>query len=350
LDFNDLAAIRTLMPCREESMKRLALEVLHRSGMFGLARVASARMARILMYHNFCADGEAISGSISVSALRSQLEYLREFFNVVPLSRLLSQMRAGVPLDSHTVVLTIDDGRRNCYQYLFPLLCEFQMPATFFVVSSFVEERSWIWTDRVLWLASRQKSARLFLPDRLDRIFTHLNRVVPEFRNAQIEALGQAVGVRIPEKPPDRFAPCTWSELREMADSGLVEIGSHTISHPILSTLSEQESWLELTESRASLERGLGGGVSAFCFPNGKTDDFLPIHVDQIKAAGYTSAVTTRPGMVTEKSDLYELPRIGICDRIDPLIFSKYLDGAEYYQSRLEGKLGLRAQAHAAGR
>jgi peptidoglycan/xylan/chitin deacetylase (PgdA/CDA1 family) len=318
--------------------------------MFDLARVASARMARILMYHNFCFDAETVPGYVRVSTLRKQLEYLHEHFNVVPLSRLLAQIRSGLPLDSRTVVLTIDDGRRNCYQYLFPLLREFRMPATFFVVSSFIEQKSWIWTDKVLWLASRQKAPLSLAPDRIDLIFEHLNRVPPDLRDAQIEAIAITIGLRIPDNPPDLYAPCTWAELREMADSGLVEIGSHTVSHPILSTLTEQESWLELSVSRATLEHRLRRRISAFCFPNGKPGDYLPIHVDQIKAAGYLSAVVTRPGLVTGHSNPFDLPRIGICDKIDPLIFSKYLDGAQYYQSQLEGKLGLRALAHSAGR
>src|SRR6202008_4394530 len=115
-------------------MKRLALEFLQGCGMFGLARVASARMARILMYHNFCADGESFPDHVSVSVLRRQLEYLDRYFHVVPLSQLLNQLQSGRSLDSHTVALTIDDGRSNCYQYLFPLLRQFRMPATFFVV------------------------------------------------------------------------------------------------------------------------------------------------------------------------------------------------------------------------
>src|SRR5215468_11050163 len=180
-------------------MKRLALEVMNKSGMFGLARVASARMARILTYHNFCGDAETIPGSIRFSALRRQLEYLQESFHVVPLSRLVSQINAGQPLDSHAVVLTIDDGRRNCYEYLFPLLREFHMPATFFVVSAFVEGKSWIWTDKVLWLASHQKTPGLLVPDRLKGIFAHLNRIPPEARDAQIEALALVTGLRIPD-------------------------------------------------------------------------------------------------------------------------------------------------------
>jgi peptidoglycan/xylan/chitin deacetylase (PgdA/CDA1 family) len=326
-------------------MKRLALEFLQGCGMFGLARAASAKMARILMYHNFCADGAGPKDYVSASVLRTQLEYLSRHFRVIPLTQLVSQIRLGQPLDNHTVVLTIDDGRRNCYQYLFPLLQEFRMPATFFVVSSFVRGESWIWTDKVHWLAERPKCPEFLAPHRIDTLFAFLNQLTPEVRDAHIEAMALAMGIRIPESAPPKYAPCSWDELCEMADSGLVEIGSHTVSHPILATLSDQGSWSELTVSRAQLEEGLGGKISAFCFPNGKPGDFRKSQVEQLKAAGYGSAVVTRYGLVTEKEDPYDLPRIGIGGRVDELIFSKYLDGAEYFQAKLEGSLGLRAMA-----
>ena len=169
-------------------------------------------------------------------------------------------------------------------------------------------------------------------------------------RDAHIEAVALTMGVRVPDSPPPKYAPCTWAELCEMADSGLVEIGSHTASHPILSTLADEESWSELTVSRDQLEQGLGGKVSAFCFPNGKPGDFRSSQVEQLKTAGYESAVVTRYGMVTEKADPYDLPRIGIGGRVDPLMFSKYLDGAEYYQAMLQSSLGVRAMAHSSAR
>jgi peptidoglycan/xylan/chitin deacetylase (PgdA/CDA1 family) len=329
-------------------MKRLALGVLQGCGMFDLARFASAKMARILMYHNFCSDEQALPDHVSVSVLRDQLEYLDRHFRVIPLSQLLLQLQSGRQLDSHTVALTIDDGRRNSYQYLFPLLRRFRMPATFFVVSSFVRGEDWIWTDKVLWLAERRKRPIFLAPNRIDGFFAMLNSLRPEVRDAHIEALALSMGLRVPTTPPPQYAPCTWPELREMADSGMVEIGSHTVSHPILSSLTDDECWNELTISRAHLEEGLGGKVTAFCFPNGKPGDFRRSQVEQLKAAGYLSAVVTRYGMVAEGANPYDLPRIGISGRIDPLIFSKYLDGAEYYQARLRGSLGVRAMAQAA--
>lgn len=326
-------------------MKRLALEFLHGCGMFGLARFASAHMARILMYHNFCADGERLPSHVTVSALRHQLDYLRRNFSVVPFSKLLERVQSGLPLGNHTVALTIDDGRRNCYQYLYPLLREFQMPATFFIVSSFVRGEDWIWTDKVQWLAQQRKRPEALAPHRIDSFFRTLNQLRPEVRDAHIEALAWSMGLRIPKAPPRGYEPCTWSELKEMADSGLVEIGSHTATHPILSSVTDEESWQELVMSRDQLEYGLSGKVSSFCFPNGKPGDFRKSQTDQVKRAGYTSAVVTRHGMVVEGTDIFDLPRIGISGDTDLVTFSKYVDGAEYFQARLEGSLGLRAMA-----
>src|ERR1700676_1206082 len=115
-------------------MKRLALRVLQGCGIFAVARTMSPRMARFLIFHNFSGPGEANTEEVSMVAARAQLEYLRRYFHVVPLTQLVEQLRSGAPLQSRTVALTIDDGRRNCYEFFFPLLKEFGMPATVFVV------------------------------------------------------------------------------------------------------------------------------------------------------------------------------------------------------------------------
>ncbi len=321
-------------------MKRFALRVLQTCGVFTLARTMSAGMARILMYHNFSGSGETNTDAVSVSAARTQLEYLRRYFYVVPLTRLVDQLRSGLPLKSHTVALTIDDGRRNCYEFFFPLLKEFGIPATFFVVSSFIRRDNWLWTDKILWLSELRFPPGELAPGRIDGLFERLNQMRPELRNASIESIAVEMGASIPKEPPPKYAPCSWSELREMADSELVEIGSHTVTHPILASLTDRESWQELTVSRSQIEEGLGRKVSCFCFPNGKPSDYRPNHLRQVRDAGYTSAVVARFGMASRGANPYELPRIGVSGRSDALFFSKHLDGAEYYQEQLTRSFG----------
>ena len=305
------------------------------SGMFALARTMSASMARVLMYHNFCDAAETDTDAVSTTMLRSQFEYLSRHYRVVPLAYLLEQLRSNRPLDDLTVALTIDDGRRNCYEFLFPLLKEFGMPATFFVVSSFIRREDWVWTDKVLWLSEQPSPPRELTPRRIEDFFRTLNQMRPEIRNARIEAVSQGMNLSIPREPPPKYAPCSWSELREMVASGLVEIGSHSVSHPILASVTDEESWHELTASRAHIEEGLGAKVVSFCFPNGKPGDYRQSQVRQVRNAGYLSALVTRPGLVGPGAELYQLPRIGVGAESDALAFAKHVDGVEYYQAQL---------------
>jgi peptidoglycan/xylan/chitin deacetylase (PgdA/CDA1 family) len=322
-------------------MKRLALRLMRNCGAFAVARTMSAGLARILMYHNFQGPGESNAGAVNTTELRGQLTYLRRHFQVVPLASIVEHLKTGQALNDRTVALTVDDGRRNFYQFFFPVLKEFAMPATFFVVSSFIRSEDWLWTDKVLWLS--EQAPRELPSSQLDALFSQLNQLRPDARNLQISELAATMKVSIPRDPPSKYAPCSWMELREMADSGLVEIGSHTVTHPILASLTEEESGRELTLSRSQLEQGMGRPVRSFCIPNGKAEDYRPSHLRQIADAGYSGAVVAFPGMVSREANPYELPRLGVSGDSDELAFSKNLDGAEYYQAKLLRAFHLRS-------
>jgi peptidoglycan/xylan/chitin deacetylase (PgdA/CDA1 family) len=297
-------------------------------------------MARILMYHNFSGSQGTDPDALNVEGLRRQFEYLRQHFHVVPLLQLAEQVASGRELDTNLVALTIDDGRRSCYEYLFPLLVEFKFPATFFVLSSFVRGEDWIWTDKVVWLSEQSTPPAELVPGKLDALFKSLNRMRPEERNARIQAMARSIGVSIPASAPAKFEPCSWSELREMADSGLMEIGSHTVSHPILSSITDEESWKELTLSKSQIEEEIGRNVRCFCYPNGMAEDYRPSQVQQVERAGYDCSVIAQFGMVSRNSDRYRLPRIGVARKSTTLEFSKYLDGFAYYQQKLGAGAG----------
>jgi peptidoglycan/xylan/chitin deacetylase (PgdA/CDA1 family) len=315
-------------------MRKLALRLMQSCGGFALTRALSAGMARVLMYHNFSGVGYDDPNALNVDGIRAQFEYLRRHFNVVPLLQIAGQLASGSKLDPNMVALTIDDGRRNCHEFLFPLLKEFEFPATFFVVSSFIRGEDWIWTDKVLWLSEQPEPSHEMASTNLDDCFRWLNRMRPEDRNARIEAMAKSAGTAIPQVPPLEYAPCSWTELREMADSGLMEIGSHSATHAIFSSITEQESWQELSRSRAQIEEGMGRSVRCFCFPNGMPGDFRPSQVRQAQDAGYLCAVTAQFGMLRPGGDRYQIPRIGMTRKSSRAEIGKVLDGFAYYQGR----------------
>ena len=89
--------------------------------------------------------------------------------------------------------------------------------------------------------------------------------------------------------------------------AGGMEIGSHSLSHPRLQGLSDDDAWREIMESRASLAALFGVRVDHFSYPYG---GFTPGTVEMVKRAGYLSAVSMRPGIAVASDDRYRLPRI----------------------------------------
>ena len=126
-----------------------------------------------------------------------------------------------------------------------------------------------------------------------------------------------------------------------MADSGLVEIGSHTVTHPILASIGDDQSLQELMASRVQIEQNMGRTVRYFCYPNGQCGDYRPSQILQVGNAGYEAAVAACPDMIHPGSDIYELRRIGVSGESDTLTFCKHIDGVEYYQLKLQRFLGL---------
>ena len=108
-------------------------------------------------------------------------------------------------------------------------------------------------------------------------------------------------------------------QIKEMLKSGLIEIGSHTITHPNLLKLDYNSSKEEIEKSKEILEKTFNIECVSFCYPFGlfKNED-----VDIIKNAGYLSATTTNKGISDiKKEDLFLLKRIAISGKDNKLDF-----------------------------
>lgn len=97
-----------------------------------------------------------------------------------------------------------------------------------------------------------------------------------------------------------------WPQLQELVDAGNT-IGSHTVHHCDLTTLSEEGQRRELFDSRATLEKNLSATISSFCIPYGK---YNKTTLRLLREAGYTISFTTNPGLVCTGDDIYTLHRL----------------------------------------
>jgi peptidoglycan/xylan/chitin deacetylase (PgdA/CDA1 family) len=246
--------------------------------------------------------------------LERQLRYLRRQFRVVPLSALAASAFEQRPAGSvRQVALTFDDGLRNNITVAYPILRRLGVPATFFVCPGLIEEGSWLWTHDVRHRfdyaggALMQELAReLGAPGALEPFIEWMKTLRLSMRKRVQARLREATRGFVP-KAADREASdlAGWEELRAL-DPATVTVGSHTMTHPILPTLSAAEIDVELRDSRRAIEAKLRAPAELFAYPNGSVDATVLASVRR----HYRMAVSTHESGVLPGLDMHMLPRL----------------------------------------
>jgi len=264
--------------------------------------------ARILMYHGVTEQNAA--------ALAAQLRYLARNFRIVPLKTMVDRLCREGEAGTHELVLTFDDGLRNNLTVVYPVLRQLHVPAAFFVCPGLIGSGKWLWNHeircRLQTLSGEARSdlrRALLSPDAtVEGIVEWMKTLKPPQRQRMEELIRQATpGFQPTAAQREAYDIMDWSELGSL-DPGLVTLGSHTFTHPILTTLSEGALEFELGESRRCLEQKLEREIEFFCYPNGAYD----ARVYQAVKNNYRAAVTTETGVLRRRNecDLHRLPRI----------------------------------------
>lgn len=317
-------------------VKHVAKALIHQGGAIQGYRIFNRNAVRILMYHRFPND---------VEPLREQCQHLLRHYQLISLRRLVDTVIEGSPLPTNAVVITVDDGYRDFYLYAYPVFREFGIPSTVFLVTDFVDQKCWLWWDRIAWAfkASPLASISLDLADGVSKVFSlqtsadrlesarkltqRLMNLTNDARLKILESIPGLLQVDIPVQPPTKYESLTWAEAREMSSNG-VELGAHTKTHPILSRLDDSPALKdEIQGSKMKIEKEVGGQGVHFCYPSGSAVDFNEQTVDLVKRSGFLSAVTTQRGMNDRKSNLFLLRRIGIDPYGDTPYFRELLAG-----------------------
>lgn len=285
---------------------------------------------RILPYDDKRSLFEEPGMTVTPETFKQHINILKKYFSIIKLSDWVQPKLDCGDLPASACAITFDDGWIDNYEFAFPILKESNVPATIFLVSDMIG------TKEVFW------------PERLTRLITTVASNYPEYwSHPELEWLQKnSTNYRFSETMPTReelsaMIACAkdysdqeihdrlthiektlqldtedhpssllnWQQVTEMADSGLVEIGSHTCHHVRLNKHTPKELIRdEIINSKDAIEKHIGHKVKTFCFPNG---DFCPEALALVKQY-YASAVTTKPGWNTADTDSHLLQRIGI--------------------------------------
>lgn len=327
-------------------MKRVATRALRRI-LFAAGRTKVfwpllRSRATIFMLHRFRAPEIGVEGLDPQTLRRSLAALRRERFEILPLATLLQDLATGRSHRAPAVAFTIDDGYLDHASVAAPVFAEFDCPVTTFVTTGFLDGRLWFWWDRIEYVfdTTALDSISVRLGDQTveyawrdsterRRAQQHFTSSCKEVLDAErldaIDRLGHAANVEIPIKPPLRYAPMTWADLRR-CEQMTMTFGAHTVTHPILSRTSDTQSRFELTESWSRLRAEAAKPVPVGCYPNGQLADFGEREMRVLSELGFIGAVTgmigyaDAPAIGASALGRFRVPRFACSDSVEDLL------------------------------
>jgi len=279
----------------------------------------------ILIYHRVLPGPDALNNWDPTAAeFESQIRALSRFFTPLALGEAVERLRKGT-LPAHAACVTFDDGYRDNVDVALPILRRHGVPATFFIATGYLNGGR-MWNDTVIESIRRCELARLDLTSlglgvvplsttevrrkTIGQILSALKHLPGGEREARVAGI-------------EAIAPGTLPRDLMMRDEDVyalraagMEIGAHTVTHPILTRLPSADARREINQSRECLAAILNEPVSLFAYPNGKPgQDYAAEHVRMVRDAGFAAAVSTAWGVASRDSDLFQLPRFPPWDR-----------------------------------
>jgi peptidoglycan/xylan/chitin deacetylase (PgdA/CDA1 family) len=279
----------------------------------------------ILIYHRALAAPDPILHDvIDADTFERHMTLLRDEFNVLPLGEACARLARGA-LPSRAACITFDDGYADNEQVALPILDRLGLRATFFVSTGF-SEGGIMFNDGVieavrhapagthdlssLGLGSHSLGDSTSRRSAIEALIGQLKYRPLGERGALVDQLAAALRSTLPTELMMRPA-----QIRRLHDAGM-EIGGHTVNHPILAVLDEQQARAEIVGGKQRLEEITGAPVTLFAYPNGKPGrDYGPRDVELVRQAGFAAALSTTAGAAGRGSDLFQLPRFTPWDR-----------------------------------
>lgn len=294
------------------------------TGLAGAWRAARpSPVAVVLCYHSVPSPVEAPwidpANAIPPGRFRAQMKLLARLRTVISMSDLVARLEAGAAPPAHpAVVVTFDDGYRDFLAVAAPILAEFGLPATLYLVTGYVSRGEPQWIDRLYAAATRRtRDSATVLGERMD---FRRGPASPAYRDASRKLLTASPAERAAmlddlegQLAPSAATPrltLTWDDVREVRRRyPLVEIGAHTVEHRDVSSCPLDVARSEVRRSAGDIERELGIRPAHFSFPYGRS---TPETRALVREEGFRSAVIWGDELVVRAgTDAYAIPRVG---------------------------------------
>ena len=264
--------------------------------------------------------------------MESVLLFLSNIYNIVSLQDIESYYYHKKPLHN-CCHITFDDGDRSFYTIVYPLIKKFQLPVSIYVSPKIVK------TGENFWFQEIRNYNKEVLRTIINNKYPYLKSINPKipisaiFKSLKLTQIWEIIDEyrSIMKIDAEKRMNMSVDELKEVYDSGLVEIGAHTQNHPILANETETTAQYEIQSSILELNAILGVQVSSFAYPNGIPQiDFGKREMNFLKAMNIKLALSTENKSFSIIDNPLNIPRNGISKGNKSFLFMKLLIGSKW--------------------
>ncbi|AEF02280.1 polysaccharide deacetylase family protein [Alteromonas naphthalenivorans] len=264
--------------------------------------------------------------SCSTQELDEHLAFIKRHFTVITLAELESLVKRNVVPDRRYMCLTFDDGYIDNYTNALPVLKKHNLKASFFIATGLVGNNTVPWWDKIAYLIKHYNPQNLKLSDwefevlNKDGEENFIREILSAVKSCKYSAASQIEELEFKFSHSSGYPDAefmNWEHLSSLLDEGM-EVGAHSHNHDILTKLSDEELFYELSHSKALLEEKLACCVTAFSYPVGNKSTYNEKVIDGLRNTGYQIAFNFLPGVnVSPASTPYDLHRFPIAPNMN---------------------------------
>jgi len=286
----------------------------------------------ILQYHRVAwLEHDPLQLAVEPYRFESQMEYLAENFNVIPIDKLKFYLQTVIPFPPRTVVVTFDGGYADLVYTAKEILERFEICATVFPFSANMIKQEQSWWDTLedyLIASSSQNQIELEIDNKFhqwplkstlnrlnayDSLYEILSNKTQSHQRDIINQIKENLALEADE--PDKHRMMNTQELKRLEENGLITVGGHTHNCVKLSLLDERRQFAEISKNKDILEETLGHKVEYFSYPFGSESGSHQNGLSRIlEDSGFCMALGGCYGKVETETETnrYDLPRVKV--------------------------------------
>lgn len=291
-----------------------------------LIRRASPSTGVVLMYHEVLPDHVSLPAwtIVKESEFLWQMTYLKKHFDVIGVDEAIERVSGRMKSTRPFAVVTFDDGYSGTADCVLPIMEDLSIPFLVYVATKALVENSLYWPDRLINLLNLEedfcvsyrahgKAETFVIPYNetenarwvaMQRLLTRMKQIGCLERD---EILADLISKWA--DVPSSISMLSPDKLYRLSSSKWASIGCHTHAHELLDQIPSEQIVATIREANATIQALSGEYPRHFAYPNGNFNGSV---VDVVRSFGFASAMTADSGVWSERTSLFEIPRIGI--------------------------------------